>query len=782
MKRRKLGDILVSSGKLSESRLQEALNQQKTLGKKLGKILTDLGWITEEGIARAISEQLGLQILDFSLIKNIDTDVLALVPVEYAQAHVLIPVEQRGKELTLAMADPLDYTAIQALEFRTGLRVRVVIGFESEILRQLQKYTSLNEIVAKLSQSLSPTEGAEVINEAEEQEDIIRGNERGPIVGLVNAVFEDALRKRASDIHVEPQEGDMQVRFRVDGLLKNILTVPKYIQPSVISRMKVMANLDITNRRSPQDGRMKLRVGGKIVDLRVSTLPTINGEKVVIRILDQSQATLSLDLLGFEPQLLSNLKDVLSHPQGMLLVTGPTGSGKTTTLYAALNFLKGSVANIVTVEDPVEYKIDGINQVQTNERAGVTFVTALRSILRQDPNVIFIGEIRDRETADIAFRSAQTGHLVLSTLHTNDAAAAITRLLDIGLEPFIMASSLSGILAQRLVRRICEYCKEPDTPDRSVLARFDLDPDDTSLKFFKGKGCERCGLEGFKGRLGVHEFLVVDDFVRQKISVKAQDREILEPARNAGMKNMAEDGMAKALQGLTTLDEILHNVPWPEFGREKSPFKDVVVGPSVIVPGYTPPAPILQRAGEEPELFGSTEFEVATPVDYDGTLEPIFDPVPEDRTDRRGKYEEAEDEPIDRRRASRDKRRIARDKILVIDDSPTVVRMVQEYLEAEDFEVVTARDGIEGLEKVYAEAPDLIITDAMMPRMDGFTLVKKLKEHLSTRLIPIIMLTSREETASEVHGLELGADDYIKKPLEPERLLVRIKRVLMRSR
>jgi type IV pilus assembly protein PilB len=781
MKRRKLGDILVSSGKLSESRLQEALSQQKTLGKKLGKILTECGWITEEGIARAISEQLGLQILDFSLIKNIDTDVLALVPVEYAQSHALIPVEQRGKELTLAMADPLDYTAIQALEFRTGLRVRVVIGLETEIQRQLQKYTNLNEIVANLSKSLSPTEGAEVINEAEEQEDLIKGNERGPIVGLVNAVFEDALRKRASDIHIEPQEGDMQVRFRVDGLLKNILTVPKYIQPSVISRMKVMANLDISNRRSPQDGRMKLRVGGKIVDLRVSTLPTINGEKVVIRILDQSQATLSLDSLGFEPEMLKKFKDTLSHPQGLVLVTGPTGSGKTTTLYSALNFLKGSVANIVTVEDPVEYKIDGINQVQTNERAGVTFVTALRSILRQDPNVILIGEIRDRETADIAFRSAQTGHLVLSTLHTNDAAAAVTRLLDIGLESFIMASSLSGILAQRLVRRICEHCKEPDTPDRSILARFDLDPDDTSLKFFKGKGCERCGMEGFKGRLGVHEFLVVDDFVRLKISAKAQDREILEPARNAGMKNMAEDGMAKALQGLTTLEEILHNVPWPEFGREKSPFKEVVVGPSVAVPGYTPIAAARPRARGDQE-FSRSEYEIETPVDYDGTLEPVFDPATDERPDRRGRHEDEEDEPIPRRRPGRDKRRIARDRILVIDDSPTVVRMVQEFLEAEDFEVVTARDGIEGLEKVYAEAPDLIVTDAMMPRMDGFTLVKKLKEHLSTRLIPIIMLTSREETASEVQGLELGADDYITKPLEPERLLVRIKRVLMRSR
>jgi type IV pilus assembly protein PilB len=547
VRRKYLGEMLCDQGVVSRQQLDEVLElQKKEKGSRIGRLLLDLGYATEVQICEVVAEQLQIPAADLVAV-DIPKDVLGLVTRELAAKHVCLPWFVDGRELYLIMADPTNVGAADAIAFSTGLKVKPVVAPESEILLAIQRFYALEEASLAQFANIDLAEQLSVMTEstedAMEDEDPEKAAEGVPLVKLVNSILADAVGAGASDIHIEPQEKGVNVRYRVDGLLRQITTMPKSVQNKVISRIKVTAHMDISERRKPQDGRARLIVAGKIYDLRVSTLPTADGEKVVIRILVQDRAQVALEDLGFEPDMLVTFKEMLHRPQGMILVTGPTGSGKTSTLYAALNFLRAETTNIVTVEDPIEYRLAGVNQVAVSEKAGLTFAAGLRSILRQDPNVVMVGEIRDGETAGIAFQAAQTGHLVLSTLHTNDAPSAVTRLVEMGVPAYLVASSVIAVQAQRLVRRLCD-CK-------TVNADGSAQP----------RGCDVCRNSGFKGRLAIYELLRVTPRVRSVLLGRGSDDLVRAAGRVSGMRTMFMDGELKVARGITVREELLRVIP-----------------------------------------------------------------------------------------------------------------------------------------------------------------------------------------------------------------------------
>jgi type IV pilus assembly protein PilB len=556
-----------------------------------------------------------------------------------------------------------------------------------------------------------------------------------PVIRLVNLLLSGAAQGGASDIHMEPKETHLQVRYRVDGLLHDVMKIGKDQQDSIISRMKIISGMDIADRRRPQDGRSRFRYEGKRIDLRVSTLPTQFGEKVVIRLLDSKRAQITMQQLGLTPENQHTFESMLSRSQGMILVTGPTGCGKSSTLYTALNWVKSPTKNIITVEDPIEYQLEGVNQVQINPKAGVTFAAGLRSILRQDPNVIMVGEIRDRETAAIALEAAQTGHLLLSTVHTNDTPSTISRLLDLGIEPFLISSAVIGILAQRLVRKPCPNCATPQQPSDELIekagGRNQLPADG---QWVVGQGCKECGETGYAGRLAIHELLLVTDEVRDLISRRAPDHEIRKAARAAGMRTLLEDGISKAAHGLTTLDEVLR------FGMTEGSSASAEVDPSSTIACPTSAAGAItgQAANEGPT--------------------------------------------IGRKEGSGSDNQTCKPRVLVVEDDRTTALVVKYFLELEGFEVLTAMDGASGLEVLKRERPQLVVTDCNMPGMNGMSMVKALRADPLTRDIAVLMLTSEEGVDKETEALAVGVDDYIVKPVEPRRLAARVKSVLTRSK
>ena len=559
-----LGEALVAMGCLTHEQLAEALELQKaSKGARLGRILVQRGYATEYQVSEVLAEHLRIPCVDLSQVE-IPADVIGLLPRDLARKHTCLPWLAEGRALYLLMGDPTDLGAMDAVAFRTGLKVLPVVAPESEVAAAIDRYyaeprpepePSAPEasVLAGTTVELLAAESEEAPGaEADEGEEEKNANE-APTVTLVNAIMADAIQGGASDIHVEPRTRDVALRYRVDGLLRHVMTLPKRLQPKLLSRIKVISRLDISERRKPQDGRTFLRVSGKAYDLRVSTLPTAEGEKAVLRILAQDRARITLEGLGLDDQVLETWRALVERPQGLLLVTGPTGSGKTSTLYASLNFIRSETTNIVTVEDPVEYRLDGVNQVAVSEKAGMTFSAGLRSILRQDPDVIMVGEIRDAETARIAVQAAQTGHLVLSTLHTNDAPTAVTRLVDMGIPAYVVASSLLGILAQRLVRRLCD-CRTPN-PDGSASAH----------------GCDRCRFSGYRGRIGVHELLRLTPRLRRALVDRASDDELRARAQDQGFVTMFQDGLRKAGRGLTTPDEVRRVVPPDESDEAETP-------------------------------------------------------------------------------------------------------------------------------------------------------------------------------------------------------------------
>lgn len=553
--RKELGDFLVESNLITRSQLNEARRIQRETGQRLGRVLVELGYVKEQDIVNALEFQLGITRVNLYDI-TLDRELLRAIPEHLARRYKAVPVKKEGSKLTVAMADPLNIMAVDDLRATTGCEIIPVLADEAEIDSILGNSLGLDELFA----GADGEEEAAVVETGRFDLDELPDTaaEAVPVVRAVNSIIQQAVKSRASDIHLEPQEKSVRVRFRVDGFLRDIMTIPRRFHAPVVSRIKIMAEMDIAERRLPQDGRVRVRVGGKEVDLRVSTLPTIFGEKVVIRLLDKSHMLLKLEDLGFNQEILARYRNLIRRPHGMILVTGPTGSGKTTTLYATLNAINTPERNIITVEDPVEYVLPGINQIQVNPKAGLTFASGLRSILRQDPDVVMVGEIRDSETADIAIRAATTGHLVFSTMHTNDAAGAVARLLDMGIEPFLVASSVIGVLAQRLVRVICPRCKTayelpPDAPERSFLGL----PADVVPKLWRGSGCSYCHRTGYHGRVAVHELMTVTGRMREAILRKASSGEIQSLARAHGMRSLREDAQGKVLAGITTFEELI---------------------------------------------------------------------------------------------------------------------------------------------------------------------------------------------------------------------------------
>jgi type IV pilus assembly protein PilB len=560
-----IAEMLLEEGLITPRQLEKSIEQQKNSNESLERIIINLGYVTEKEVTEVIGKEMGVPFIDLDEV-SIDTELARTVPEHLAQRYRVIPVGQENNKLALAMVDPLNVFAIDDIRLITGFDIEPMISTEESIIRAINNHfggKSIMEVDEEVTGiANSDFEGLEQIEEQDEFDigQIQRLVEEAPIVRVVNLIITQAINDKASDIHIEPRVKSVCVRYRIDGVLHEVMSPPKVIQAPMISRIKIMASLDIAERRIPQDGKIHLKHENKEYDLRVSTLPTVHGEKVVMRILDKSAVMIGLDKLGLMPDTRAVFEDLVFKPYGMILVTGPTGSGKSTTLYTCLNMLNTSEDNICTVEDPVEYQLPGINQVQINPKAGLTFGAALRSFLRQDPDIIMVGEIRDGETAQIAIESALTGHLVLSTLHTNDAAGAITRLIDMGIEPFLVASALVGVIAQRLVRKICPNCREAYTPPEEAVAKFGLNLADTNIVFYHGRGCDHCKGTGYKGRSGIYEMMTVNENVRPLILRNAPTIEVKDAAIENGMVTLQEDGLRKVLEGTTTIEECLRVV------------------------------------------------------------------------------------------------------------------------------------------------------------------------------------------------------------------------------
>ncbi len=555
--RKSLGESLVEQKIISEEQLRTAVKESENSGEPLRKTLVKTGLVSEEDICGFFEEQLGIPRID---LKNylIDQKILSLIPESLAKKYNLIPLFKTGDTLTIATADPLNVVAMDEIRIKTKSNIEPAVATETEIRNSINQYYgvggSIEDIIRSIDiKSLAIDEGKEEI----EPEKLKNIAEEAPIIKLVNLIILQAIRDKASDIHVEPEEDSLQIRFRVDGILHEQATIPKQMQAAVLSRMKIMSDMNIATKRIPQDGRFRLNIEGGQIDMRVSSLPTIFGENIVMRLLDTTSILIGLERLGFDEKNLEKFKSLIVKPHGIILVTGPTGSGKTTTLYSALNTINTPDKNIITVEDPVEYQLKMIRQSQINPKAGLTFATGLRSILRQDPDVIMVGEIRDLETAEISIQAALTGHLVFSTLHTNDAPSSLTRLTDMGVEPFLISSSVIGIIAQRLVRTICPSCKQSYTPSKEALDDIGVTLPEGPLKFYRGAGCKVCKNTGYKGRIGIFEMLLLDDKIRDLILAKTSSAQIKHLAQESGMKTLREDGVVKVLAGATTIDEVI---------------------------------------------------------------------------------------------------------------------------------------------------------------------------------------------------------------------------------
>jgi type IV pilus assembly protein PilB len=558
----RLGELLVSKGLITAKQLEDALQEQKISGNKLGSSLVKLGLITEKNLVSFLSRHYGVPAIDLSEAQ-IDPEVIKMIPPDVVFKYQVIPIKRIGSTLRVSMNDPSNILAIDDIKFLTSCHVEVFVSTESAIKAAIDKFYDSSESLADIMGSMDDAEKMELLEESDEVDirELQQASEDAPVIKLVNLILNEAIKRKASDIHLEPYEKVFRVRFRTDGVLQEFMKPPMKLKNAIISRAKIMAKLDIAERRLPQDGRIKMKFGkDKEMDFRVSVLPTLYGEKVVMRLLDKSNLQLDMTKLGFEEKPLKEFKEAIHKPFGMVLVTGPTGSGKTTTLYSALAELNQITENISTAEDPVEFNLMGINQVQMHEEIGLTFASSLRSFLRQDPDIIMVGEVRDFETAEISIKAALTGHLVLSTLHTNDAPSTVNRLLNMGIEPFLVASSVNLIAAQRLARMICEYCKQPIQVSPQMLLNLGVLPDEISgFVCYKGTGCGRCSNTGYKGRIALYEVMPIRDEIRELILQGASAMEIKREAMRLGMKTLRQTALTKLREGTTTVEEVLRS-------------------------------------------------------------------------------------------------------------------------------------------------------------------------------------------------------------------------------
>ncbi len=769
--RKRIGEVLVDACLISLDQLDEALRLQLNKRKMLGQILIDMGWVTELEVCRAVAELLNIKFIDVdgALISQ---DVIQLAPEELAAKRNILPLFIQDKILFLAMENPLDIDVIQRIEFRTGMQVQPLIAPPSQLREIIRKHYDIDEYVGSMlapleEASVSMDTGADADNTVDIGE-AKRQSEGSQIVKLANLIIAEGIQRRSSDIHIEPTARGVNVRYRVDGMLVKGIQVPHWLQLPLISRLKILADMDIAEHRKPQDGRIRVSYMQRKIDLRVSTLPSNFGEKVVIRILDSKTSAHDLSRLGLTPDHLRVYQSLIQQPQGLILVTGPTGSGKTTTLYASLNAIKDDTKNIVTVEDPIEYQLAGITQVQVNPKAGMTFASSLRSILRQDPNVILVGEIRDAETAGIAMQASETGHLVLSTLHTNDSVSTVNRVLSLGISPDLLAANLLAIVAQRLVRRICPKCKTEYVPEaeewRQVGVYHDKQADTLA---YTGRGCDWCKQTGFYGQVGIYEVFVPTERLRGEIAKRPGKHRLKQQAVEAGMRTMLNDGLEKIYQGLTTIDEVArvcHVEPEEIQSMQECP----VCGKRF--PEDADVCPFCQQhaqrtCGHCQAALDATWFFCplcGTPTAQAQTQpsQVVAGKPPE------ADAEESAEAPI---------------RIVAADDDEIVRNMVKLLLETKGYQVIPAVNGRDALEKIRTELPDLIILDVVMPKLDGFGVCQAVRAVVETMFIPIVMLTGQDSLEEKQRGLSLGADDYITKPFRADDLLERIDAVLQRA-
>lgn len=705
--------------------------------------------VTDEQLLSALSRRFRLKLADVSFVER---SALETVPEQVARQYHILPVRITDSYLEIASCNPFDLDCEKTLAFATGREVRVVLASPAKIQQKIDELYQPENVLEQLIEGFGGSDfEVRQLEDAQALTDELSISEeeasQRPVVRLVDLIFSEGILARASDIHIEPEEGGIAVRYRIDGVLREHMKIPRAAGLPVISRIKIISGLDIADRLRPQDGRARVAVNGLPVDLRVSTLPASLGEKVVVRVLDTSQTVLSLDSLGFSEAEVDQVRELLDNRDGIILVTGPTGSGKTTTLYSAIRYVQSEGVNIVTVEDPVEYRIAGIVQVQVNEKAGLNFASALRSILRQDPDVVLVGEVRDRETAQIAVQASLTGHLVLSTLHTNDAPNAVTRLVDIGLESFKIASALRGVVAQRLMRTLCSTCKEIWVEPIPRKLQHWI-PEGSPL--YRATGCPECAMTGYRGRFSIAEILRITPAIERLVGAGATADKIADAARDEGMRTLWDSGLAHVLRGDSTIDELLRVVDVPQADdsavkgrqkkRESGRSKAGVDSGETATAVETPPRRTPDRGHS---LDGS--FELLEPVDgaAAGTIEA---------------------------------------KVLLVDDEDQLRRVMRDLLEREGYVVTEARDGVEALDQIDRHAPDIIVLDLNLPGLDGYGVLSHLRSRPATVDIPVVVLTAQGDEDNEVRVFEMGADDFLSKPFRARALSARLQAVLGRSR
>jgi len=721
----------------------------------LWELATTRGHVTDDQLLEALARRTRLKIADLTVR---DARAKEVITQSLAQRYRIVPLRLTDSYIDIASANPFDLDAEKALAFSTGREVRLHLATPAKIAHALDEMYRPENVVEKLLEGMGEHTEVTQIEEAAPADEIQVSAEEAsqrPVVRLVDLILSEGILNRASDIHIEPEEGSFAVRYRIDGVLRQVMKIPRTAGFPLVSRIKIISNLDIADRMRPQDGRARVAVNGVPVDLRVSTLPASMGEKVVIRVLDSRATVLSLENLGLNPEEKSGIENLLTHHEGIVLVTGPTGSGKTTTLYSALRHIQTGKTNIVTVEDPVEYRIQGIVQVQVHEKAGLTFASALRSILRQDPDVVLVGEIRDKETAVIAMQASLTGHLVLSTLHTNDASNAVTRLVDIGLEPYKIAASLRGVVAQRLMRKLCPACKEvavdtiPPKLQRWVP---------TGTPLYRAVGCADCSLTGYRGRFSIVEVLAMTPEIERIVGSGAPADKIAETARANGMKGLWESGIAHVLRGESSIDELMRVVDVPFDGSAS----DAAQAAAEAAAG-DPPLPTDGKGRRTSRiamnnLTAMAEIVEEGGIDFSSEAFELLDSIGKGRVQQLPR------------------------KVLLVDDEDSLRRVMKDLLEREGYVVAEARDGVQALDQVDQFGPEVIVLDLNLPGLDGYGVLSHLRSRPATANVPVIVLTAKGDEDNEVRVFELGADDFLTKPFRARALSARIDVVLNRRR
>ncbi len=769
---------------LQGNEIEQAIALARQKGVSAVELLLDQKGFSEEGLADGFAEWLKIPRVRIASM-SIDPDAGKAISEKIALKHQCLPLKIEGKKLVMAMANPADYDAIQDVQFVSGFTVQPVVATRAEIFDGIEEMYRTDELMQEFLSKVSDSSDFTILSDEPDklnldELDARTAADQVPVIKMCNLILQEAIRSQASDIHLEPTLNCLQVRMRIDGVLREYIEVPKWLHHPLVSRIKILSSLDIAERRVPQDGRFKAKLQNKSADLRVSTLPSLFGEKVVIRVLG-TMSIPALESLGFSEWQLSTLTDCLNQPQGMILLTGPTGSGKTTTLYSMISRRRSPEINIVTVEDPVEYQLEGINQVQVNTRAGLTFAGTLRSILRQDPDVILVGEIRDLETAEIAFQAANTGHLVLSTLHTDDAFGAIVRLLDLGVDRSLISTSLSLIVAQRLARRVCQQCKEPYTPASEIVQKLHVD--DPGQIFYRGKGCQSCRKIGYSGRLGVYEMLRVTSSMKELIRQKASESALRRAAAVAGTKTLLEDGISKACHGETNPEELLRVIeivaeetfPCPKCGSMVNrEFKSCPYCAFTL-------RKICQACGQDlnPEWTLCPYCSTSTPAEAGAEESPKNSEGAHFLLPRSSKESHLKRQPHALPAAPAQKL----PKIVVADDDRGILKVVEAALRQlpMEVEVFTAEDGIQALETIESKGADLAILDIKMPRMDGFGVCEELRKDIRTAFLPILMLTANSDQEHRTKGYMIGTDDFMSKPFALPEFLARVTRLLRRT-